>query len=106
MVSDMNVESRPEICDNRSMVAQSAISHSSIDFQIIQPPPTSKMECDDFSKKILKLDLNQREEKGSFDSDEKTTTAEDLSGIKSPKSPLSNSSRFSIYFPLCRLLGR
>lgn len=87
MVSNMNVEPKGEICDsNRPAIAHSAISQSSVDFQIIQPK--MDMDCNELSKKMLKLELNQREEKGSFDLDEKGT----LSGIRSPKSPFSNSS--------------
>lgn len=85
MVSNMNVEPRGDL-------AHSAISQSSVDCQMIQP----KMDCNELSKKMLKLELNQRgeEEKGSFDLDEKGS---DVSGVRSPKSPFSNSSRFYVF---------
>lgn len=90
MVSTMNVDTRSDTIysgdSNRTNFVHSAISQSSVDFQIIQP----NMDCNDLSKKMLKLDLNRRhgEEKGSFDADEKAA----YSSVKSPKSPLSNTS--------------
>lgn len=96
MVSNMNVEPRSDSIytgdSNRSAFVHSAISQSSVEFKIIQP----NMDCNELSKKMLKLDLSQRngEEKGSFDSDEKA----ELSGVRSPKSPFSNSSRFLLCF--------
>lgn len=92
MVSNMNVEPRSDICDsNRPAIAHSAISQSSVEFEIIP----SKMDCNELSKKMLKLDLSQRdqEEKGSFDSDEKA-----FSGVRSPKSPFSNTSMLLLLF--------
>lgn len=97
----MNIEPKAEICDsNRPILQQSAISHSSIEFQMNNPTVVddqinviSVMDTNELSKKMLKLELNQRTdaEKGSIDlEDEKGAKLPD---IKSPKSPLSNSSK-------------
>lgn len=84
MVSTMDIVSpTSETCDNRRAI----ISNSNVvDFPIIAPPP---LNCDQLTKKILKLDLTQRE-KGSIDEDEKSCTSK----LKSPKSPLSNISEY------------
>lgn len=93
----MNIESKGEICDsNRSILQHSAISHSSIEFQMNnqnRDDQVNVMDTTELSKKMLKLELNQRNdaEKGSIDlEDEKDAKLPD---IKSPKSPLSNSSK-------------
>lgn len=101
MVSNMNIEPKAEICDsNRPILQHSAISHSSIEFQMNNQNVDDQinvMDTNELSKKMLKLELNQRNdaEKGSIDlEDEKGAKLPD---IKSPKSPLSNSSKFRIF---------
>lgn len=100
----MNIEPKAEICDsNRPILQHSAISHSSIEFHINNQngdDQINAMDTTELSKKMLKLELNQRTdaEKGSIDlEDEKGAKLPD---IKSPKSPLSNSSK------CCRILFR
>lgn len=86
---------------NRSNLVQSAISHSAIDLEIIgeQTSPVNNknlIDCE-LARKALKLDFTHREEKGSIDTeDEKSGNSTTLSkaDLKSPKSPLSNSSAF------------
>lgn len=84
----MNIEPRAEICDsNRAILPNSAISQNSIEFQLNQA--NAKMDTEELSKKILKLQLSKQRsssEKGSIDLDEKSV-------IKSPKSPLSTLSK-------------
>lgn len=88
----MNIEPKAEICDSNR-----PISHSSIEFHVNNQSVDDQinvMDTNELSKKILKLELNQRNdaEKGSIDlEDEKGAILPD---IKSPKSPLSNSSKF------------
>lgn len=83
MVSTMDIVSpTSETCDNRRAISNSNV----VDFPIISPPP---LNSDLLTKKILKLDLTQRE-KGSIDEDEKSCTSK----LKSPKSPLSNISEY------------
>lgn len=90
----MNTEPRAEICDiNRPILTHSAISQNSVEFQMNnQNGGESNMDTAELSKKVLKLELTQRTdpEKGSVDEDEKDSK---LTDIKSPKSPLSNSSK-------------
>lgn len=89
MVSNMNIEPRTEICDiNRPTLTNSAISQNTIDCHITN----GMVDPDELTKRVLKLDLNQRNdaEKGSFDSDERSSK---LDEIKSPKSPLANLSK-------------
>lgn len=71
---------------------QNAMSRRGNEQQIITPPPAAFIE-DDISKKFLKLDLKHGLEKGtSGEEDEKTVRME----LKSPQSPVSNSSRAGI----------
>lgn len=97
----MNIEPKAEICDsNRPILQHSAITHSSIEFQMNNQNVDDEinvMDTNELSKKMLKLELNQRNdsEKGSIDlEDEKGAKLPD---IKSPKSPLSTSSKFHIF---------
>lgn len=97
MVSNMNIEPRPEICDsNRPTLTNSAISQTTIECHLNESNDRM-IDPDELTKRVLKLDLNKRgnNEKGSFDSaDEKTSTNE----VKSPKSPLANiSSEYSSF---------
>lgn len=88
----MNIEPRAEICDtNRPTLTNSAISQNSIECQLNQQNQINMVDADELTKKVLKLDLSQRSdmEKGSFDSDEKCSSAK-LNECKSPKSPLTN----------------
>lgn len=89
MVSNMNIEPKGEICDtNRPTLTNSAIQNSIECHQ--ENNRIEMVDADELTKKVLKLDLSQRdEEKGSFDSDEKCSSAK-LGECKSPKSPLSN----------------
>lgn len=108
----MNIEPKAEICDsNRPILLQhSAISHSSIEFQMNNQnggdDQINVMDTTELSKKMLKLELNQRTdaEKGSIDlEDEKGAKLPD---IKSPKSPLSNSSKFLAHAYVFNVLVR
>lgn len=93
MVSNMNIEPKGELCDtNRPILTNSAISQNSIECQLNhqQDNRIDMVDADELTKKVLKLDLSERDvEKGSFDSDEKCSSA-NLGECKSPKSPLSN----------------
>lgn len=108
MVSNVNIEPKGEICDsNRPTLQYSAISHSSIEFQMNNPnvmnedddqPPqqhTTTMDTAALSKKMLKLELKQKG--GSIDLDDDTDAK--LPNIMSPKSPISNSSKTHIPSP-------
>lgn len=104
----MNIDPKAEICDsNRSILQHSAISHSSIEFQMNNQngdDQISVMDTNELSKKMLKLELNQRNdaEKGSIDlEDEKEAKLPD---IKSPKSPLSNSSKCPKHISILQLV--
>lgn len=99
MVSNMNIEPRAEICDiNRPALTNSAISPNSIECHINQQN-NGMVDADELTKKVLKLDLSKQTdaEKGSFDSDEKSNNTDDL---KSPKSPLANSSKYLTFYLL------
>lgn len=85
MVSNMNIEPRTEICDiNRPTLTNSAISENTIECQLTN----GMVDSDELTKRVLKLDLSNREdaEKGSFDADEKCSELDDS---RSPKSPLA-----------------
>lgn len=90
----MNIEPKGELCDtNRPTLTNSAINHNAIECQLNdqQNNQTEMVDADELTKKVLKIDLSQRDvEKGSFDSDEKCSNAAKLGECKSPKSPLSN----------------
>lgn len=90
----MNIEPKGEICDtNRPTLTNSAISQNSIECQLNNHQQNNRIDmvdAEELTKKVLKLDLSQRDvEKGSFDSDQKCLNAK-LGECKSPKSPLSN----------------
>lgn len=91
----MNIEPRAEICDsNRPELTNSAISQNTIECQMNQQN-NGMVDTDELTKKVLKLDLSKRSEaeKGSIDSDEKSS----IDDIKSPKSPIASLS-------MCNLL--
>lgn len=90
MVSIMDFETKNELCDNRPSLVQSAISHRAVDLEIITPPPQIGTVDSELAKRTLKLELSKRLEKGSMDDDDEKSYSLDL---KSPKSPLSNSSK-------------
>lgn len=96
MVSNMNVEPRAEICDStRPILTSSAISQNSIECHLNQQNKgTNMLDTNELTKKVLKLELKQRSdtEKGSIDLDEKSGSDTKMNEVKSPKSPLSNSS--------------
>lgn len=90
MVSMMDLEPKNEICDSRPGLVQSAISHRAVDLDIIPTPVASPVDCE-LAKRVLRLQLqHSRVEKCSIDDDEKSFSLD----LKSPKSPLSNSSKY------------
>lgn len=95
----MNVEPRAEICDStRPILTNSAISQNSIECHLNQQNGGKMADTNELTKKVLKLELNQRSdtEKGSIDLDEKSDLkSPNMDEVKSPKSPLSNSSKSS-----------
>lgn len=101
MVSNMNIEPRAEICDtNRPTLTNSAISQNSIECHLnLQNNQNNMVDAEELTKKVLKLDLSQRSdmEKGSFDSDEKCSSAK-LTECKSPKSPSANICEYPSFY--------
>lgn len=95
----MDVEPKAQICDSHQTLSHSAVSQRSIDIEVT----TTKSAIDkELAKKTMKLDLTDKTCAPSTKKmDKKRSESLDKKGVKSPKSPLTNSSGFVKKYMIC-----